>query len=108
MAGKSIFVVCALALSMVGIAFAGSTFTLTGTSMLGTHKLKAGEYEVSIKGDQAVITNPDGKSFSIPVKVEQADKKFDTTSVGTSTANGVDGISEIDLGGSKTKLLFGR
>ena len=108
MTRKSIFVVCALALATSGIALAGSYFTLATPATLATHKLKAGEYQVDIKKDQAVITNSGGKSFSIPVKVEQSDKKFETTSVGTSTVNGVDGISEIDLGGSKTRLVFGQ
>jgi len=39
---------------------------------------------------------------SVPVKIEQSDKKFDTTSV--DAAN--DTIREIDLGGSSTKLTF--
>jgi hypothetical protein len=103
---KTTFIVGLLALTLTGMATAGSYFTMPAVAMLGTHKLKPGQYQVDVKGDQAVITNADGKSFSVPVKIEQADKKFDTTSVGTTTANGVDGVKEIDLGGSKTKLLF--
>ncbi len=108
MTAKSIFVVCALAISSVGIATAGSYFTLVNPSTLGTHKLKPGEYEVNVKKDQAMITNPDGKTFAVPVKVEKGEKKFDNTSVGTVTNNGVESISEIDLGGSTTRLIFGQ
>ena len=104
---KPKFLLCLLALSTVAIATAASSyFTLANPATLGTHKLKSGEYEVEVKGDQATITNADGKSFKIPVKVEEGDKKFDTTTVGVGTKDGVDGILEIDLGGSKTKLTF--
>ena len=64
--------------------------------------MKPGEYEVSVKGTQAVFIKDGGKSISVPVKIEQSDKKFDTTSV--DAAN--DTIREIDLGGSSTKLTF--
>jgi len=49
-----------------------------------------------------VFTKDSGKSVSVPVKVEQGDKKFDATLVDTSN----DTIREIDLAGSTTKLTF--
>lgn len=107
---KAIFVVWTLAISTVGLAMAGSSsFTLATPAMIGTHKLKPGGYEVNVKKDQAVITNnEDGKSFSVPVKIEQGDKKFYSTTVSTKTNNGADEISEIDLGGSTTRVVFGQ
>jgi predicted ThiF/HesA family dinucleotide-utilizing enzyme len=85
---------------------ASNTFVLANPANLGTHKMKPGQYEVSVKKDQAVITNEDGKSFSVPVKIEQEAKKFGQTMVGTKKGTGSEEVSEIDLGGSTTKLVF--
>ncbi len=102
MTSKSLLV-CVLAVASVGIASAKSYyFTLTAPAKVGATQLKPGEYELSIKGTQAVFIKDGGKSISVPVKIEQSDKKFDTTSV--DAAN--DTIREIDLGGSSTKLTF--
>lgn len=102
------FAVPALALMMTGMAFAASHFSLTDTVDLNGKKLKAGEYEVALKKDQAVFTNPDGKSFSVPVKVEQAQTKFSSTFAITKDVNGSPELTEIDLGGTTTKLVFGQ
>jgi len=95
--------VCVLAVASVGIASAKSYyFTLTVPTKVGAAQLKPGDYELNVKGTQAVFIKDGGKSISVPVKIEQGDKKFDTTSV--DAAN--DTIREIDLGGSSTKLTF--
>ena len=103
MTGRSLLILCVLGVSSIGIASAKSYyFTLTAPAKAGATQLKAGEYEISIKGTQAIFTNDGGKSVSVPVKIEQSDKKFDSTQVDTSN----DTIREIDLGGSSTKLTF--
>jgi hypothetical protein len=103
MTSRSLLFICVLAVSSVGIASAKSYYiTLTAPTKAGATQLKAGEYEVSLKGNAAVFTKDGGKPVSVPVKIEQSDKKFDSTSV--DTAN--DTIREIDLGGSSTKLTF--
>ncbi len=48
------------------------------------------------------------KSVTVPVKVENADHKFGQTAVETSNQNGMDNIQSIGLGGSNTKLEFGK
>ena len=103
---KFMFAVPAMALAMAGIAFAGSYFTLADTTNLAGKKLKAGEYEVSLKKDQAVITNPDGKTMKVPVKVEQAATKFPNTFAITKAGNGGVDLVEIDLGGTTNRLIF--
>ena len=69
-------------------------------------ELKAGGYRLDLDGGKVVITN--GKqSVESAVKVEQVDKKYGTTLVQLS--NAADGkllVQEIDLGGTKTKLIF--
>jgi len=102
---KSFLLICVVGASSIGIASAKSySFTLSAPVKAGSTLLKAGEYEVSVKGNQAVFTKDSGKAVSVPVKVEQSDKKFDATSVDTSN----DTIREIDLQGSNTKLTFGQ
>jgi hypothetical protein len=105
---KFTFAVPALVLAFAGFAFAGSYFTLADTTNLTGQKLKAGDYEVSIKKDQAAITTPDGKTIKVPVKVEQATTKFANTMALTKQANGGVDLVEIDLGGSTNRLLFGQ
>jgi hypothetical protein len=105
MTAKSFLLICVVGASSIGIASAKSYyFTLSTPTKAGATVLKAGEYEVNVKGDQAVFTNDAGKSVSVPVKVEQSDKKYDSTSVDTNS----DAIKEIHLGGSETKLTFGQ
>jgi len=97
----------ALAMMMAGMAFAAS-FTLPNTVDLNGKKLKPGEYAVALKKDQAVFTNPDGKTFSVPVKIEQAQAKFSATMALTKDVNGSPALTEIDLGGSTTRMMFGQ
>ena len=105
MTAKSFLLICVVGAASIGIASAKSYyFTLTAPVKVGANLLKPGEYEISIKGTQAIFTNNGGKSISVPVKVEQSDKKFDSTSVNAES----DSIKEIDLGGSTTKLTFGQ
>jgi hypothetical protein len=100
---------CALALSAVGIVSAKSySLTLTTPTRIGTVTLKPSEYEITIKGDQAIFTTESGKSYKVPVKVGTSDKKFDITSTVSATKDGADSIEEIDLGGSSTRLQFGQ
>jgi hypothetical protein len=103
---KSMFAVPVMAFSLAGMAFAGSYFTLTDTAQVTGKELKPGEYEVSLKKDQAVITTPDGKTMKLPVKVEQAPTKFPNTFAITKTGSSGVNLVEIDLGGSTNRLLF--
>jgi hypothetical protein len=98
-------IVFVLTLSALGIAGPNASFRLEKPATLGTNTLKAGDYKIAVNGDQAVIKRKDGMSFTVPVKIEQAEKKFNDTSLGFD-ASGV--LTEIDLGGSKTRIVFPR
>ena len=71
----------------------------------GSTELKAGSYEVSTDGQNAVIRGNKVDSQN-PVKVETAERKFDNTSVKYVITGGKRQIQEIHLGGTKTKLVF--
>ena len=107
---KSLLIVSALALSAAGIASAKSySVNFNSPAKVGATDIKPGEYQVKVEGAEAVFTDAqNGKSFRVPVKIEQSNRKFDDTSVDTTSANGVDTIHEIDLGGSTTRLEFGQ
>ena len=110
MTAKSLFIVGALAFSSLGIASAKSyDILLTAPAMAGATELKPGEYKLKVEGAQAVFTDAQSaKSFSVPVKVENSDKKFANTAVESTNQNGMDNIQAIDLGGSNTRLAVGQ
>jgi hypothetical protein len=110
MNGKSLLVVGTLTLASLGIASAKSyDLVLSAPAMAGTTELKPGEYKLKVDGSQAVITDQqNAKSVTVPVKVENSDKKFDYTTVESSKQGGMDSIQAIDLGGSNTRLTLGQ
>jgi hypothetical protein len=69
-------------------------------------ELKAGDYHFNVKDNTVVIARGKQK-VEVPVKVDTADKKFPGTRILYGTENGKYFIREIELGGTRTKLLFG-
>lgn len=109
MSGKSLLIVSALTLSSLGIASA-KTFNvvLNAPAMAGPNELKPGEYKLKVEGSQVVLTDSNSKSVSVPVTIENSDKKFGYTTVETSNQGGMDNIQAINLGGSNTRLKVGK
>jgi hypothetical protein len=107
---KSFFAICVLIVSVATIASAKSYyFTLTGPTLAGTNELKAGAYEVKLEGSQAILTDQTrGKSVTIPVTIEHAEKKFNDTEVESTNKDGKDSIRAIMLGGSDTRIVLGQ
>lgn len=110
MTTKSLLIVGALALSSIGIASAKSfDIVFANPAMAGNTELKAGQYKVSVEGSQAVFKEVQGtKTWTVPAKVENNQKKFGETIVDSSNQNGMDNIHSIELGGSTMKLEFGQ
>ena len=103
-----LLMVGALALASLSLASAKTyDIVLAQPSMAGTTQLAPGEYHLKLQGSNAVFTNLDSnKKVTVPVKVQNADKKFDQTAVDTTEANGTSTVQSIELGGSTTKLGF--
>jgi hypothetical protein len=81
---------------------------LYSAAAAGTSQLPAGEYKVKIDGDNAILTEVETReSFTVPVKVQTADKKFEQTAVVTTDKSGATQIEAIEVGGSTTRLAFG-
>jgi len=97
-----------LSFALIGLAVASAksySVTLLEKAEAGNTELKPGDYKVEVNGDTATLRQ--GKvSAQSPVKVETNDRKYDSTSVKYSTADGKMRIEEIHLGGTKTKLVF--
>ena len=85
------------------------TVTFVTPVQVGAVKLAAGEYKVKVEGSQAVFTDAQSKSsVTVPVKIENSDKKFNNTAVETNNQNGATNIQAIELGGSNTRLTLGQ
>lgn len=110
MSGKSFLILGAMTLASLGVASAKSyDVVLVAPAMAGANELKPGDYKLKIEGSQAVFTDVrSDKSFSVPVKVENSDKKFGNTSVESANQNGMDTIQSIDLAGSNTRVMLGQ
>src|SRR6185369_12279747 len=100
--------ILALALATAGtIPAVGSNFkiTLSQPSVVNGADLKAGEYRLTLGAEKVTIS--DGKkNVEAPISVETVDKKFDQTAIHYTSVAGKFKVSEIRLGGTKTKLIF--
>ena len=92
--------------ALAAVASAKSyTVNLFQPAVLGSTELKPGEYKVEVVDQKAVVRN--GKLHGeFPVKVENGDSKFSTTTVRFSNGDGKLHIQEIRLGGTTTTLVF--
>jgi translation elongation factor P/translation initiation factor 5A len=113
---KKLLTVGILALCSFTIAVAGNVristksydITFSSITKVGNALLKAGQYTVKVDGNNAVFTDEStAKSFTVPAKVENTEKKFNSTRVDANTVGDTDVVTDIELGGSKTKLEFG-
>ncbi|SRR5258706_3363828 len=96
--------VCAGALALAGSGSYKVTFFMP-SQVAGTN-LRAGEYRIEVSGDKAVIRV--GKNtVEAPVKVENGDTKFATTSVRYQNIDGKAKVDQIRVGGTHTTLVFG-
>jgi len=97
-----------LAFAILALAVASAAtykVTLPQSSVVKGNELKAGDYRLNVGVDKVTIVN--GKdSIDVPVKVESVDQKFDSTAIRYTEEGGKAAISEIRLGGTKTKLVF--
>ena len=100
-----VFSILALAAAFAGNFPATAHVTLAQNAVVSGTELKAGEYRVLI-GEGKVTFNIDRKSFDVPAKVETVAKKFDTNEVQFDTVNSKVVVTEIRLGGTKTRLIF--
>ena len=68
---------------------------------VGGTQLKAGEYKVEMKGDQAVFQSGK-KTFQVPAVEEKNDKKYSYTELNASDSK----LKEIHVGGTNVKIVI--
>jgi len=94
---------------VAGIAFADQSYriTLSTDSKIGNLEFKAGEYKLVVDAPKVRLTQANsGKAVELEAKVEEADTKHDQTQIHSTRVDGVSQISEIRIGGSKTRIAF--
>lgn len=92
---------------LVPFAFAATYhITLGDKTQAGTAQLKAGDYDVTVKGSQAVFRDENGKETAIAVTMGKADSKFSDTSVVCSSTSGASRLEYIGIKGTTEKLVF--
>jgi hypothetical protein len=80
-------------------------FTLHQAASLNGTPLKPGDYRIQVDGGKATLRV--GKTvIESPVKVEAGAQKFKETMVSLEGPQGAFKISEIDIGGSTTRIVF--
>jgi hypothetical protein len=92
----------------LGIATAASTYhvKIADPTWVGQNELKPGDYNVTV--DAGKVTFKMGKNvIEAPAKIETNASKFADTQVDTKSVNGQSQLKELDLGGTKSKLMFG-
>lgn len=97
-----------LTFALLGASIASAKtydITLHSPATIGASQLKSGDYKLELKGDHVLLK--DGRMVNeFPVQVENESRKFDSTSVTTSSEGGATRIQEIRLGGTTVKLVF--
>jgi len=82
------------------------TFTVSDSAMAGAAQLKPGAYHLKVNGTNVILQDSKGHQVDTTAKLEPASHKYDWTAVATSTAGGTERIESIELGGSRTKVVF--
>jgi hypothetical protein len=91
----------------LGIATAASTYhvRIADPTWVGQTELKPGEYEVKVDGDK--VTFKQGKNVvAVSAKVETNASKYSDTQMDIKTENGQAKLRELDLGGTKSKIVL--
>ena len=99
-----------LLLTLFSLAIASAAtyrVNLTQPAVVNGKELKAGEYRLNV--EESKVTIADGRnSIEVPVKVENGGTKFGATVVRYTAEGDKSAISEIRIGGTRTKLIFNR
>jgi len=102
---KILFAFATVALAAASAASNTFHVNIDQPTWVGGTQLKPGDYKVEIEGDKAVMKI--GKNvIEVPAKIENADKKFDTTTTRVTTVNNRQSLKEIRVGGSTMRVLF--
>ncbi len=94
---------------IAGSAYADQSYriTLGSVSKIGDIEFKPGEYRLVVDAPKVRLTGLNGgKTVEFEAKVEEAPTKNDYTAIQSTSVEGVNKITEIRIGGSKTRIAF--
>jgi hypothetical protein len=92
----------------LGIAAAASSYhvKIADSTWVGQNELKPGEYEVKVDPAGKVTFKMGKNVIEAPAKIETNASKFADTEMNTKSVNGQPQLKELDLGGTKSKIMF--
>ena len=92
----------------LGIATAASTYhiKIADPTWVGQSELKPGEYDVKVDTAGKVTFKMGKTVIEAPAKIETSTSKFSDTLMNTKSVNGQSQLKELDLGGTKSKIVF--
>jgi hypothetical protein len=101
------FAIVALAMATAGTVTKIDTYRIVVAqpSVVKGATLKPGEYRLTV-ADSKVTLVAGKEKVEVPVKVETVEQKFDENSLRYLAVDGKQVLTEIRLGGTKTKLIF--
>ena len=94
---------------VAGSALADQSYriTLGSVSKIGNIEFKPGEYKLVIDAPKVRLTHLNsGKDVELEAKVIDAETNNNQTAIHSTKVDGVAQISEIHIGGSKTRIAF--
>ena len=102
---KTRLVLCLVTAALLVASAKSFSIDLTRAARIGSSELKAGQYQIEVVDQKAVLTKGKVRVES-PVTVGTANQKYTRTSVIFSDFYGNPRIQEIHVGGTNTKLVF--
>jgi hypothetical protein len=99
-------IVAFISMGLTAAAASRDTVTIGERAEIGEQSLKPGEYKVEVEGNKATLKGA-GTSIEMPVRVVEGDAKFSRTSMRYNIAGGKYRLEQIQIGGTKTTLIFG-
>ncbi|HUA82534.1 MAG TPA: hypothetical protein VMB85_01650 [Bryobacteraceae bacterium] len=103
---KFVLLFSTLALMVASAAENTYHFTLQEPASVNGTILKPGDYRIQVEGDKAILKYGKKTVIEAPAKLETAEHKYSNTSVDLDSVNNRPRISEIHLGGTKTRIIF--
>ena len=102
---KLVLTFATVALTVASAAENTYHFTLQEPASLNGTQLKPGSYKLEIEGDKAIVKS--GKTIvESPARLETVEHKYTLTTVDLDSINNKPRISEIHVGGTKTRIVF--
>lgn len=99
-----------LVFAVMGLSIASAKsyqITLDSASKAGNLMLKPGRYEVAVDASKVRFREvSSGKSTETEGKLVDSERRFVNTSITSSKEGATSEIHEINLGGTKTKIVF--